>query len=214
MPGGGRAGLGAERRAGQPDDHQQGEEQPAEHGEVVDGGHHVGLALHHPVEQRRVRLGVAAELGEGFVGGRVVEADVFAEVGVVLGGAAVPDPGGQRGGEAAAEGAQEGGQAGAIGDLVGGQVGEQDAQDRHEEERHAEPHDQLHDGDVLVVDLGGEVGAHEAGDGHRQERQAGEHAQVEMVGVAADQRREEHREDADWRGGQPGPGGGVAHLGL
>ena len=59
-----------------------------------------------------------------------------------------------------------------------------------------------------------EVRAHEAGDGHRHEREAGHHAQVEARCVQAHEGRQQHRQDADRRGGEAGPDRGVTEVAL
>ena len=59
-----------------------------------------------------------------------------------------------------------------------------------------------------------EVGTGEAGQRHRHEGHAGQHAQVEAVGVLADEWREQDRQDADRRGGETGPDRGVAQVAL
>ncbi len=116
----------------------------------------------------------AAQAVEGVAGGGVEGADVFAQVGMMLVGAADPDPGGQRGCEAAAQGAQEGCQSRSIGDLIGRQVGQQNTQSGHEEQRHADAHEQLHHRHVFEIHVGVEACTHEAAQPHRQERQPGQ----------------------------------------
>ena len=125
-----------------------------------------------------------------------------------------PGVGGERCREAAAQRAHEGGQARPGGDLVRFQVRQQDLQHRHEEQRHADALEQLHPGHVREVHVQVEVRAREAGERHRHEGEAGQQAQVEAARVLAHERRQQHRQDADRRGGEAGPDRGIAEVAL
>ena len=167
----------------------------------------------HAVDHAAAQLRVAvAQLLHRVAGDRAVGRDVLGQLLVVVHRAAGPHQRGDRGGETAAQRTQEGRQAGAGGDLVLLQVRQQNGQRRHEEQRHAQALQQLHHRHVVEVDLQVEVRAHEAGRAHHQEGRRGEQAQVHAGGVLAHEEGQQHRDHAQRRGGETGPGGGVAQV--
>ncbi len=122
------------------------------------------------------------------LGGRAVGGDVLGQLGMVMDGAALPEPGGQGGGEAAAQDPQKGRQAAAVRQLRRLEAGQQDAGGGHEEKRHAQAHEGLYLGDVAIVHLVVEGGAHEARRPDHQEGAPGQQPQVGLVRELAHQR--------------------------
>ncbi|MNS33368.1 hypothetical protein D3C72_654800 [compost metagenome] len=151
---------------------------------------------------------------QGLASRRFESADALTHIRMMLIRAANPDPRGQRRRKATAQRPQKSRKTSTIGNLARRQVRHQNAQGRHKEQRHTNAHEQLHQRNVLEIHFIGKSGAHKATQANRQKRQSGQQTQVELVSVLADKRRQQHRQNADRRYGQAGPGRGVAHLCL
>src|ERR1044071_3951805 len=214
-----RAGSGPAslpfRRARDPQERDQHHQQDRRGIEEVERGEREGLLVHELVEKRVLRLLRHAERAEGLErrgGGRIAGRQPLHDVGVMHGGAVLPQRGGDGSRERARGDAQEVVQPRGGGDLVLAHAGEGERHQRYEEARHRRAlQDRRHD-ERPDVDLRGEVRAHPRDDGEDDERGGGEEPRVDAAAEAPHDRRQHEREETDRRKHQAGVGGGVAEV--